>query len=167
MLCYWWLPDAVLLVVAGCYATGGYRMPCYWWLPDAVLLVVTGCCATGGYRMLWLQLIAMAESTQSCGDPQDRDIKVVYLAKYMDRWLYTYRHYNHNLAVRIRQKLSGETDGRVGRGAEKGWGRRGGRGRGEKKRRLDSGRGRRKGEGDREGGWERGEGERGKEEKVG
>ena len=87
--------------------------------------------------MLWLQLIAMAESTQSCGDPQDRDIKVVYLAKYMDRWLYTYRHYNHNLAVRIRQKLSGETDGRVGRGGRE-----------------------RVGE-------ERGEGERGEEEKAG
>ena len=44
MLCYWWLLDAVLLVVTGCYATGGYLMLCYWW--------VTECCFTGGYRML-------------------------------------------------------------------------------------------------------------------
>ena len=136
----------MLLVVTGCCVTGGYRMQCYWWLRMLCYLTeVTGCCVTGGYRMLWLQLIAMAESTQSCGDPQDRDTKVVYLAKYMDRWLYTYRHYNHNLAVRIRQKLSGETDGRVGRGKE---------GRGAEKGRV----------GGRRGG---GEGERGKEEKVG
>ena len=50
----------------------------------------------------------MAESTQTCGAPEERDIKVTYLAKYVDRWLCAYRHYNDNIAVRLRQKLSGE-----------------------------------------------------------
>ncbi|XP_076458059.1 innexin unc-9-like [Babylonia areolata] len=53
------------------------------------------------------KVISMAEKTQQVDSHEERDTKLQNLAKYLDCWLYTYRHYRYNMIVRVRQKLAG------------------------------------------------------------
>lgn len=59
-----------------------------------------------GYAGVDLDKISsLAERTQ-IGSPEERDKNILYIAKYMDRWLQSQREYHFNIMVRLRQKAS-------------------------------------------------------------
>lgn len=52
------------------------------------------------------KLVEMSEETV-VSDPKSRQERVVSLAKYLHHWLSTYRNYNYNNWIKVRQKFSG------------------------------------------------------------